>query len=71
MPGTGFALGAISLAHLPLGLSVTMLHNFQMFSLAPLVKCSQETFSVAGGAMTNLAAWAWANWPLRWVKILI
>lgn len=34
MPGTGFALEAISLANLSLGLSVAMLHSFLMFSPA-------------------------------------
>lgn len=34
MPGTGFALGAISLTHVPLGLNVTLVHSFQMFSPA-------------------------------------
>ena len=71
MSGIDFALGAISLAHLPVGLNTAMLHRFQMFSPVPLVRCGQDTLSTASGAITHLPAYAWGKWALGLAKLLV
>lgn len=50
---TGFAMWTVFFMHLPLGLSATGLHSFQMFSPAFLIRWSQKTDLPAGRAMSQ------------------
>lgn len=61
MPGTGFALGAISSPDLPFGSSAMESHHFQEFPLALLVKWSWKTCSEVGEAVSQLLAWLWEH----------
>lgn len=71
MPGLGFALGVISSAYLHRGLGIALLHSFQEFLPAPLVRCVWKALPTVGGVVTQLLAWAWANQALGMAKLLI
>ena len=51
MLGTGFALGVISSALLPLGSGAAGLHSFQELSPGLLVRWGQKTLSTVGRAV--------------------
>ena len=58
---TSFAMRTVFFMHLPLGLSATGLHSFQMFSPAFLIRWSQKTDLPAGRAMSQSTCLSWGG----------
>lgn len=71
MPVLALVWGAITSAHLPLGLSATELHTFQELSSALLVRRGWKALSMVVGTVTQHLAWVWAKWALGPTKVLI
>lgn len=70
LPGTSFAVVAMSSVCPPLGLSTAGRLSFQEFSSALLATWDQKVLYSTGGAVSQFLAWVWANWALGLAKFL-